>query len=120
MAKQQNGSEKPMQPGGAKAAMDRLEKHAQDQMRSGSSGGVRGGTSSLRRFAGMGFEFLAVILVFGLIGQWLDKKFQWHGVATVIAVTLAAIGDLYLQIKILLKMDYKETKISRPDQDDDE
>ncbi|NNM87399.1 MAG: AtpZ/AtpI family protein [Phycisphaerae bacterium] len=113
--------DKELPAGGAKSAMDRLEKHADARMRYGSSpDGVEGGASSVRRFAGMGFEFLAVILVFGLIGQWVDKKFQWHGVATVVAVTIAAIGDLYLQIKILLKTNHKDTKLSRPDQDGDE
>ena len=118
---EEDGPKKEIPSGGAKSAMDRLEKHAEDRMHSGSSAdGIGAGRSSLQRFAGMGFEFLAVILVFGLIGQWLDKKFQWHGIATVIAISVAAIGDLYLQIKILLKTDHKETKISRPDQDGDE
>ncbi len=110
-----------MPSGGAKSAMDRLEKHAEDRLRSGASaGGTGGGRSSVQRFAGMGFEFLAVIFVFGLIGQWLDKKFNWHGVATVIAISVAALGDLYLQIKILLRTDSKKTQILRPHQDGDE
>jgi hypothetical protein len=117
----QDGPKKEIPSGGAKSALDRLERHAEDRLRSGSSAGASGGgRSSVRRFAEMGFEFLAVIFVFGLIGQWLDKKFQWHGVATVIAITVAAIGDLYLQIKMLLRTDSKETKIFRPHQDDDE
>ncbi len=117
---EEDGPKKEIPSGGAQSAMNRLEKHAEDRMHSGSSNRSGAGRGGLQRFAGMGFEFLAVILVFGLIGQWLDKKFQWHGVATVIAVSVAAIGDLYLQIKILLKTDHKETKISRPDQDGDE
>lgn len=55
----------------------------------------------------MGVEFLAVVLIFGLIGQWIDGKFHWHGVATVVMICIAVIGDLYLQIKMLLHTDGK-------------
>ncbi|MGC9259731.1 MAG: AtpZ/AtpI family protein [Phycisphaerae bacterium] len=96
--------------GGARAAFDRLERHASEL--AGSSSTPAAGqnlpalrASGLRRFTSMGVEFLAVVLIFGLIGQWVDHQFQWHGVATVVLICVAVIGDLYLQIKMLLQSD---------------
>lgn len=112
--------------GGAKSAVDRLERHASKLIQNGTSPKTGNETpaaraSSLRRFSGMGFEFLAVILIFGLVGQWLDNRFGWHGIATVVAVSIAAIGDLYLQIKMLLKDDSKDRVVPLPqDQDSDD
>ncbi len=96
--------------GGAKSALDRLERHA-SKLSSASSvqptdqESPAARASGLRRFTSMGIEFLAVVLIFGLIGQWLDNKFHWHGVATVVMICIAVIGDLYLQIKMLLHQD---------------
>ncbi len=106
----QNEPTKETKSGGAKAALDRLERHASHL--SGVSSAQPTGqespaarASGLRRFTSMGIEFLAVVLLFGLGGQWLDKKFHWHGVATVVLICIAVIGDLYLQIKMLLQRD---------------
>lgn len=106
----QNEPAKETKSGGAKAALDRLECHASKLSgvssvlpASQESPAVR--ASGLRRFTSMGIEFLAVVLLFGLVGQWLDKKFHWHGVATVVLICIAVIGDLYLQIKMLLRQD---------------
>ncbi len=96
--------------GGARSALDRLERHASELAGHSPASGTENKASAmrasgLRRFTSMGVEFLAVVLIFGLIGQWLDHKFQWHGVATVVMICVAVIGDLYLQIKMLLQSD---------------
>ena len=109
----QNEPMKETKSGGAKSALDRLERHASDKLNGASSARPPGQespaarASGLRRFTSMGVEFLAVVLIFGLIGQWIDGKFHWHGVATVVMICMAVIGDLYLQIKMLLHTDGK-------------
>ncbi|MGC9258580.1 MAG: AtpZ/AtpI family protein [Phycisphaerae bacterium] len=55
----------------------------------------------------MGLEFLAVVLIFGLVGQWLDHKFRLHGVATLVMICVAVIGDLFSQIKTLLNAQHQ-------------
>jgi hypothetical protein len=111
----QNEPAKETKTGGAKSALDRLERHA--SRLSGASSVPPSGeetpaarASGLRRFTSMGIEFLAVVLIFGLIGQWLDHQFHWHGVATVVLICIAVIGDLYLQIKMLLQNGNAEIK----------
>lgn len=107
----QNEPTKETKTGGAKSALDRLERHASNQLKTGVSGSSSGQesparrASGLRRFTSMGIEFLAVVLIFGLLGQWLDHTFRWHGIATVVMICVAVIGDLYLQIKMLLHQD---------------
>ncbi len=109
----QNEPMKETKSGGAKSALDRLERHATNKLNGASSVPPTGQespaarASGLRRFTSMGVEFLAVVLIFGLIGQWIDGKFHWHGVATVVMICIAVIGDLYLQIKMLLHTDGK-------------
>ncbi len=107
----QNEPTKEAKTGGAKSALDRLERHASNKLKAGASGPSAGQespvarASGLRRFTSMGIEFLAVVLIFGLAGQWLDHTFRWHGIATVVLICVAVIGDLYLQIKMLLHQD---------------
>ncbi len=105
---EENEPKKETRAGGAQSAFDRLERHASElsgasSVKTGHQESPAARASGLRRFTSMGIEFLAVVLIFGLIGQWLDKKFQWHGLATVVLICVAVIGDLYLQIKMLLK-----------------
>jgi Putative F0F1-ATPase subunit Ca2+/Mg2+ transporter len=84
---------------GAFGAMERLESHT-DQRLADQAAGANAG---LRKFAGMGFEFLGVILVFGLIGHWLDQKYHWGGIATITAVLVGFVGEMYLQIKSIMR-----------------
>lgn len=107
----QNEPTKETKTGGAKSALDRLERHASNKLKAGASVPCSGQespaarASGLRRFTSMGIEFLAVVLIFGLLGQWMDHTFRWHGIATVVMICVAVIGDLYLQIKMLLHQD---------------
>ena len=107
----QNEPTKETKTGGAKSALDRLERHASNKLKAGAPVPYSGQESSaarasgLRRFTSMGIEFLAVVLIFGLLGQWMDHTFRWHGIATVVMICVAVIGDLYLQIKMLLHQD---------------
>ena len=106
-------SNPPQEPlSGAKSALDRLEQHTarlmEDQRKESDGGSSRSRTSfGPRRFTLMGVEFLGVILIFALIGHWLDGKFGWPGYATVTCIILAVIGELYLQIKLLLGSEKK-------------
>ena len=107
----QNEPTKETKTGGAKSALDRLERHASNKLKAGAPVPYSGQespaarASGLRRFTSMGIEFLAVVLIFGLLGQWMDHTFRWHGIATVVMICVAVIGDLYLQIKMLLQQD---------------
>ena len=109
----QNEPTEETKTGGAKSALERLERHASNKLKAGASVPLAGQespaarASGLRRFTSMGIEFLAVVLIFGLLGQWLDHTFRWHGIATVVMICVAVIGDLYLQIKMLLHQDEK-------------
>ncbi len=85
---------------GLGSPLDRLEKHTAKLVES-RTGGSSGGFGP-RRFAMMGVEFLGVVLVFAWIGHWLDGKFGWPGYAAITCIVLAVVGELYLQIKLLL------------------
>ena len=117
----QNEPMKETKSGGAKSALDRLELHATNKLTGASSEKPTGQespasrASGLRRFTSMGIEFLAVVLIFGLVGQWLDGTFHWHGVATVVMICIAVLGDLYLQIKMLLHLDGNANKAGKTD-----
>ncbi len=84
----------------ARSPLDRLEKHTAKLVASRTAGAAGG--FGPRRFAMMGVEFLGVVLVFAWIGHWLDGKFGWPGYAAITCIVLAVIGELYLQIKMLL------------------
>ncbi|HTV47479.1 MAG TPA: AtpZ/AtpI family protein [Phycisphaerae bacterium] len=83
----------------AHGAMERLETHTEERL-AGQTAGAGGG---IRKFAGMGFEFLGVILIFGLIGHWLDETYHWNGVATMTAILVGFVGEMYLQIKSIMR-----------------
>ena len=95
---------------GARSALDRLDEHSfqslesQNQQQYGEGGKAGAG---LARLASMGFEFFGVLLIFGLIGHWLDDQFGWHGIATITALLVAFIGEMYLQIKAILRKNKK-------------
>jgi F0F1-type ATP synthase assembly protein I len=53
------------------------------------------GALSAADFAGVGFQFAAVIVVFLFVGQWLDKKFGTNGLFTIVGVFVGAGGAFY-------------------------
>jgi F0F1-type ATP synthase assembly protein I len=56
------------------------------------------------RFLGIGLE-MAVGVGLGLaVGWWLDKKYGWTPVATLVGAMIGLAGGLYLVIKDALKM----------------
>jgi F0F1-type ATP synthase assembly protein I len=56
------------------------------------------------RYLGLGLE-MAVGVGLGLaVGYWLDKKYGWSPVATLVGAMIGLAGGLYLVIKDALKM----------------
>ena len=53
------------------------------------------------RYAGLGVQLAATLLVFVLAGQWLDRKLGTGGIVTVVAVLLGFAGTLYSLIRQL-------------------
>jgi F0F1-type ATP synthase assembly protein I len=57
------------------------------------------------RYAGLGIQLAATLLVFVLVGQWLDRKLGAGGVVTVVMVLLGFAGTLYSLIRQLNRKD---------------
>jgi len=57
------------------------------------------------RYAGLGIKLAATLLVFVLVGQWLDRKLGAGGVVTVVMVLLGFAGTLYSLIRQLNRKD---------------
>ncbi len=92
--------------GGASEALDRLDDHASRRLERPSGMSAEQNASSMAsfaRFAAMGVEFFGVILIFGLVGHWLDDRYGFGGIATIVAVLMAFVGEMYLQIKSILR-----------------
>ncbi len=92
--------------GGASGALDRLDDHASRRLEKPSGSSAEQNASSMAsfaRFAAMGVEFFGVILIFGLVGHWLDDRYGFGGIATIVAVLMAFVGEMYLQIKTILR-----------------
>lgn len=53
-------------------------------------------------FTGMGFELLGLILTSLFLGQHIDKKFSWSGLATV-CLSLVALISWFIHLIVLLK-----------------
>ena len=97
--------------GGAGEAFDRLEKHSVQRLNKSTddlAAANAGMMAGFARFAAMGFEFFGVILIFGLVGHWLDDKYGFGGIATIVAVLIAFVGEMYLQIKTILRKNNKK------------
>src|SRR5258708_3665662 len=63
------------------------------------------------RFLGIGLE-MAVGVGLGLaVGWWLDKKYGWTPVATLIGALIGLAGGVYLVIKDALKMNSKRWSV---------
>jgi positive regulator of sigma E activity len=57
------------------------------------------------RYAGLGVQLAASILVFVLGGQWLDRRLGAGGVITVVAAFLGFGGTMYWLVRQLNRKD---------------
>jgi F0F1-type ATP synthase assembly protein I len=57
------------------------------------------------RYAGLGIQLAATLLVFVLVGQWIDRRLGTGGIITVVAVLLGFAGTLYSLIRQLNRKD---------------
>jgi F0F1-type ATP synthase assembly protein I len=57
------------------------------------------------RYAGLGVQLAASIVVFVLAGQWLDRKLGTNGIITILAAFLGFGGTMYSLIRTLNKKD---------------
>ena len=57
------------------------------------------------RYAGLGVQLAATILVSVLVGQWVDRKAGTDGVFTILGALLGFGGTLYSLIQELTKAD---------------
>jgi F0F1-type ATP synthase assembly protein I len=53
------------------------------------------------QYAGLGVQLAVSILVFVLIGQWVDRKLGTGGIATIAAAFLGFGGTMYSLIRSL-------------------
>ena len=60
------------------------------------------------KYAGLGVQLAASVLVFVFVGQWLDRKLGAGGLITVIAAFLGFGGTMYWLIRSLGKKDGPE------------
>jgi ATP synthase protein I len=60
------------------------------------------------KYAGLGVQLAASVLVFVFVGQWLDRKLGTGGLATVIAAFLGFGGTMYWLIRSLTRKDPRE------------
>ena len=57
------------------------------------------------RYAGLGIQLAVSLVVFVLVGQWVDKKLGANGIVTIAAVLLGFGGTLYSLIRQLNRKD---------------
>jgi F0F1-type ATP synthase assembly protein I len=51
------------------------------------------------RFTGVGFEFVAAVAGFGLVGYWIDRRYDTDPWGVIIGVALGLIGGTYNLIR---------------------
>ena len=64
----------------------------------------RGNPGSLR-YAGLGVQLAATVVVGVLLGQWVDRKMGTDGVFTIVGALLGFGGTLYSLIRELSRTD---------------
>lgn len=64
-----------------------------------------GGGPGPARYAGLGIQFAVTILVFVLLGQWVDRKAGTGGLFTILGTFVAFGGTLYSLLRTLNKDD---------------
>jgi hypothetical protein len=57
------------------------------------------------RYAGLGIQLAASLVVFVLIGQWADRKLGTGGILTILAAFLGFGGTMYSLIRTLNRKD---------------
>ena len=57
------------------------------------------------RYAGLGIQLAVSMLVFVLVGQWVDRKLGTGGIVTVVAAFVGFGGTMYSLIRSLNRKD---------------
>ena len=57
------------------------------------------------RYAGLGIQLAVSLVVFVLVGQWLDRKLGTGGIVTVILAFVGFGGTMYSLIRTLNRRD---------------
>jgi hypothetical protein len=57
------------------------------------------------RFAGLGIQLAVSLVVFVLVGQWIDRKLGTGGIITIAAAFLGFGGTMYTLIRSLNRKD---------------
>jgi ATP synthase protein I len=60
------------------------------------------------RYAGLGIQLAASIIIFVVIGQWVDRKLGTGGIATMVAAFLGFGGTMYSLIRSLNRKNGEE------------
>jgi len=61
----------------------------------------------LSLIAEIGINMVLSILLFMLLGVWVDKKFNLNGVCTIIGIVLGVLGGFYNSYKAIADIDKK-------------
>jgi positive regulator of sigma E activity len=64
-----------------------------------------GKTPGPMRYAGLGIQLAVILLVFVLVGQWLDRKLGTGQILTVVAAFVGFGGSMYSLIRSLNRKD---------------
>ena len=56
------------------------------------------------RYAGIGLEICAGVLLGVLVGYWLDSRYGWTPIGTLIGSLLGIAGGMYLVIRQAMRM----------------
>jgi len=57
------------------------------------------------RYAGLGIQLAVSLVVFVLVGQWLDRKLGTGGIITVVLAFLGFGGTMYSLVRTLNRKD---------------
>lgn len=65
---------------------------------------IGGGKTPWQRLTGLGFELLAAVLGFTLLGLWIDRHYGTHPRGVLICAVLGIVGGLYNLIRASLNL----------------
>jgi F0F1-type ATP synthase assembly protein I len=71
------------------------------------------------RYAGLGVQLAVSLLVFVLVGQWLDKRLGNTGIVTMVAAFVGFGGTMYSLIRTLNRQDGADRNAVGQDNDKD-
>ena len=57
------------------------------------------------RFLGLGVQLAASMVVFVLLGQWVDHKLATQGIATIVGAAIAFAGTMITLVRMLNRND---------------